>query len=159
MHLESILIFFSSPLLESIWGKMVRFNVLPNGVWLWCVFNSSTCHNRFFPLCAECATKPKTIKSEWKTNKCLIKTHYEEIASNLVWRYCVAIATRYLCIRLVTVNWFLFLSKCDLWSGEGMSRAATTMMLEHTLWHVNTVYLHITLSTHPLFLWTEVDVN
>ena len=111
LQLQSTLICHCFALLKLIWQKTVRFSKPPNSVWLWSVFNSSTCHNPvFFPHCAECAAKPQTIKLEWKTNKCLIKTHSEEIASNPVWWWCIAIAMRYLHLKteksyVVTLEW------------------------------------------------------
>ena len=45
--------------------------------------DSSTRHNPvLLHDCVEHWANPKTISLEWETNKCLIQTHSEEIASN-----------------------------------------------------------------------------
>lgn len=107
--------------------SIVEIDMTKNGVfeqtskyvWLWSVFNFSTCHNPvFLPDYAECAAKPKPIKLEWKTNKCLIKTHSEDIESYPVWGGCIAIVMRTTFTLLDTVNSYLFSWAChcdDSW--------------------------------------------
>lgn len=95
------------PFLKLIWEKktMQHFSKSPNSVRLRSVPHPSLCRKPvWFPHCAECTSKPKAIKLEWKTNKCLIKTHYKEIASNFGRWCCIAIATIWFYLRPTAVE-------------------------------------------------------